>query len=79
MGHGESGQDLFSNFEKNREAVGGGTRITSMALYFYAASKKSLQKPRANFGNIFFPINYCLNYYLQLLFLQFLYRSHLNF
>jgi hypothetical protein len=44
-----------------------GMRHTSTALYFYGASKKSLQKPQAIFGNMLFKINYGLNYYLQLL------------
>ncbi len=56
-----------------------GMRHTSTALYFYVASKKSLHKPRANFMNILFQINYSLNYYLQLLCLQDLYRTRLNF
>ncbi len=36
------------------------------ALYFYRASKKSLHKPRANFRNMLFQINFSFNYYLQL-------------
>jgi hypothetical protein len=48
-----------------------GKRHTSMALYFYGASKKSLHKPKATFGDILFKINYGFNYYLQLLCLQF--------
>jgi hypothetical protein len=51
--------------------VEGGMRHTSVALYFYGVSKESLHKPRANFGNILFQINYSLNYYLQLLCLLF--------
>jgi hypothetical protein len=58
---------------------GRGMRHTSTALYFYGASKKSLHKPRAKFINILFKINYSLNYYLQLLYLQFLHRTQLNF
>jgi hypothetical protein len=56
-----------------------GMRHTSTALYFYGASKKSLQKPRAIYGNILFYISYGFNYYLQLLCLQFLSKTHLNF
>jgi hypothetical protein len=56
-----------------------GMRHTSTALYFYGASKKSLHKPRANFINKLFQINYSLNYYLQLLYLQFIHITHLNF
>ncbi len=40
---------------------------TSTALYFYGASKKTLQKPRVTFGNMLFRVSYSLNYYLQLL------------
>jgi hypothetical protein len=54
-------------------------RHTSTALYFYRASKNSLLKPRTTSGNILFHISYALNYYLQLLCLQFLYKTHLNF
>jgi hypothetical protein len=50
-----------------------------MALYFYGASKKNLHKPRANFGNKLFEINYGLHYYLKLLCLQFLSSTQLNF
>jgi hypothetical protein len=56
--------------------------VCAIFLRLYASTerlKKSLHKPRANFVNILFQINYSLNYYLQLLFLQFLYRTHLNF
>jgi hypothetical protein len=56
-----------------------GTRHTSTALYFYGASKKSLHKPKATFGNMLFQINYGIIYYLQLLYLQFLPKTHLNF
>ncbi len=52
---------------------------TSMALYFYGASKKSLQKPRATFENMLFEISYGFIYYLQLLFVTVFYKSHLNF
>ncbi len=54
-------------------------RHTSTALYFYGASKKSLQKPRTTSGNTLFNISYDFNYYLQLLGLQFLSKTHLNF
>ncbi len=54
-------------------------RHTSTALYFYGASKKSLHKPRAIYGNMLVQISYGLNYYLQLLCLQFLSKTHLNF
>jgi hypothetical protein len=33
-------------------------RHTSMALYFYGVSKKTLHKTRANFRNILFQIYY---------------------
>ncbi len=56
-----------------------GMRHTSTALYFYGASKKSLQKPRAIYGNILFHISYGFNYYLQLLCMQFLSKTRLNF
>jgi hypothetical protein len=56
-----------------------GMRHTSTALYFYGASKKSLHKPRAIFGSILFHISYGFNYYLQLLCLQFLSKTQLNF
>ncbi len=42
----------------------GDMRHTSTTLYFYRTSKKSLHKPRANFRNILFQINYSLNYYI---------------
>jgi hypothetical protein len=57
----------------------GGMRHTSTALYFYGASKKSLHKPRATSENMLFYISYGFNYYLQLLFLQFLSKTRLNF
>ncbi len=44
-----------------------GMRHTSMALYFYGASTKSLHKPRAIYENMLFHISYGFNYYLQLL------------
>jgi hypothetical protein len=56
-----------------------GMRHTSTALYFYGASKKSLHKPKAIYGNILFNIIFGFNYYLQLLCLQFLSKTHLNF
>jgi hypothetical protein len=59
--------------------VNRGMRHTSTALYFYGASKKSLQKPRVIYGNILFHISYGFIYYLQLLCLQFLSKTHLNF
>ncbi len=55
-----------------------GMRHTSTALYFYGAPKKSLHKPRATFGNMLFHISYGFNYYLQLLCLQFLSKTHLH-
>jgi hypothetical protein len=55
-----------------------GMRHTSTALYFYGASKKSLHKPRATSENILFHISYDFNYYLQLLWLKFLYKTRLN-
>ncbi len=56
-----------------------GMRHTSTALYFYGASKKSLRKPRAPSENMLFHISYVFNYYLQLLYLQFLSNTRLNF
>jgi hypothetical protein len=56
-----------------------GMRHTSTALYFYGASKKSLHKPRTTSGNRLFQISYGFNYYRQLLDLQFLSKTHLNF
>ncbi len=53
-------------------------RHTSMALYFYGAFKKSLHKPRATFENMLFQIRYGFNYYLQLLCLHFLSKTHLD-
>jgi hypothetical protein len=55
-----------------------GMRHTSTALYFYEASKKSLHMPRATSENMLFHISYGLNYYLQLLCLQFLSKTCLN-
>ncbi len=57
----------------------GGMRHTSIAHYFYGAPKKSLHKPGVIYGNILFHISYGLNCYLQLLFLKFLSKTHLNF
>jgi hypothetical protein len=56
-----------------------GMRHTSIALYFYGATKKSLHKSRATFGNMLFQTSYSCNYYLQLLYLQFLSKTHLYF
>ncbi len=56
-----------------------GMRHTSTALYFYGAFKKSLHKPTATSGNMLFHISYGFNYYLQLLCLQLLSTTHLNF
>ncbi len=61
-----------------------GMRHTSTALYFYGSillrrSKKSLHKPRTTSGNRLFHISYGFNYYLQLLYLWFLSKAHLNF
>ncbi len=53
--------------------------VLGYAPYFFVASKKNLHKPRSKFINILFQINCSLNYDLQLLFLQFLHRTHLNF
>jgi hypothetical protein len=50
-----------------------------MVLNFFGASKKNLHKPGANFRNILFQKYYTFNYYLQLLCLQFLSRTYLNF
>jgi hypothetical protein len=44
-----------------RRGKGKGMCHTSTALYFYGASKKSLHKPRAAFGNILFKISYGFN------------------
>jgi hypothetical protein len=52
---------------------------TSTALYFYGASKKSLHKSRTTSGNRLFHISYGFNYYLQLLYLQFLSKTPQNF
>jgi hypothetical protein len=56
-----------------------GMRHTSTALYFYGAFKKSLHNPRATSGNMLFHISYGFNYFLQLLCLQLLSTTHLNF
>jgi hypothetical protein len=40
---------------------------------------KSLHKPKATFGNMLCKINYGFNYYLQLLSIQFLSKTHQNF
>jgi hypothetical protein len=56
-----------------------GMRHTSTALYFCGASKKSLHKPRATSENRLFHISYDFNYYVQLLYLQFLSKTHLHF
>jgi hypothetical protein len=53
-------------------------RHTSTALYFYGASKNSLHMPRTTSGNILFHVSYALNFYLQLLYLQFLSKTQLN-
>ncbi len=55
-----------------------GMRHNSTALNFYGASKKSLHKPRATSGNRVFYKSYGFSYYLQLLCLQFLSKTHLN-
>ncbi len=55
-----------------------GKRHTSTALYFYGMSKKSPHKPRTTSGNRLFHISYGFNYYLQLLCLQFLSKTHLH-
>ncbi len=44
-----------------------GMRHTSSALYFCGASENSLHKPRVNFANMLFQINYGFNYCLQFL------------
>jgi hypothetical protein len=50
------------------EIAGRGMRHTSMALYFYGASKKSLHKPRAIYENMLFHLSYGLiiiyNFYI---------------
>jgi hypothetical protein len=51
---------------------------SSLALYFCGAYKKSLHKPRTISGNRLVHISYDFNYYLQLLCLQFLSKTHLN-
>ncbi len=51
---------------------------TGYAPYFYGASKKSLHKPGNTSENRLFHISYGFNYYLQLLGLQFLSKTHLN-
>jgi hypothetical protein len=56
-----------------------GTRHTSTALYFYGASKNSLHKPKATFGNALLQISLGFNYYLHFVLLQFLSKSHQNF
>jgi hypothetical protein len=56
-----------------------GKRRTFTALYFYGASKKSIHKSRSTFENMLFQISYGFKYYLQLLCLQFLSKTHLNF
>jgi hypothetical protein len=76
--------NFFQRFRKNVAILyviggGGGIRHNSTALYLYGASKNSLQKPRAIYGNILFHISYGFNYYLQLLCFQFLSKTHLNF
>jgi hypothetical protein len=53
-------------------------RHTSTALYCYGASKKSLHRPRTTSENILYHIRYAFNYYLQLLCVQFLSKTHLN-
>jgi hypothetical protein len=57
----------LSELGTNKRVFLGGMRHTSTALYFYGASKKTLHKPQAIFGNMLFQINYGLKYYLQLL------------
>ncbi len=54
-------------------------RHTSTALYFYESYLKSLHKPRATSEIMLFHISYGFNYYLQLLCLQFLSKTRLNF
>jgi hypothetical protein len=56
-----------------------GMRHTSTALYFSGVTKKSLHKPRTASGHRLFHISYGFNYYLQLLYLQFMHKTHLNF
>jgi hypothetical protein len=53
--------------------------LLRLNMYFYGASKKILHKPRANFANELFQINYGFHYYVQLFCLQFLSKTHLNF
>jgi hypothetical protein len=50
---------------------------TALRHFFYEVSKKSLHTPRANFRNMLFKKIYSFSYYLQLLCLQFLSRTHL--
>jgi hypothetical protein len=66
------------NFMDPLECSERGMRHTSTAPYFYGASKKSLQKPRATSENMLFHISYGFNYCPQLLCLQFLSKTRLN-
>ncbi len=70
---------LFTRSLKDPPCPSWGMRHTSTALYFYGASKKSLHKPRNTSRDILFHRSYALNYYLQLLCLQFLSKTHLDF
>jgi hypothetical protein len=67
--------------KKHEEGLvyGGGMHHTSTALYLTGASKKSLHKPRATSENMLFHMSDGFNYYLQLLCLQFLSKTRLNF
>jgi hypothetical protein len=71
--HGHAAWTRTCSMDMNR-----GMRHTSTALYFYGASKKSLHKPRNTSENRLFHISYGFTYYLQLLCLQFLSKTHLN-
>jgi hypothetical protein len=71
-------EQLMDSFKISGLPSVGGMRHTSTALYFCGASKKSLQKPRTTSGNGLFHISYSFNYYLQLLCLQLLSKTHLN-
>jgi hypothetical protein len=72
-------EELGNGHILNVVSIEGGMRHTSMALYFYGASKKTLHKPRVTFGNMLFQIKYSLNYYLQLFCQQLLSITYQNF
>jgi hypothetical protein len=53
--------------------------LLRLYMYFYGASKNSLHKPKATFGNALLQISLGFNYYLHFVLLQFLSKSHQNF